>query len=73
MNKEELELCREVLKIFDKGTFTQSGPELVQMAMKFMSFAKMIQRKEAELIAPIVQTESVIAPIEDKPILKRKR
>jgi hypothetical protein len=49
MKKEEIELCKHVIKILDRANFSLPAPEMVQMSMKLMDFAKMIQTREAEL------------------------
>jgi hypothetical protein len=49
MNKAQLDLCREVLALFNKATFTVTGVELLQNAQKLSIFAKMITDEEGKL------------------------
>jgi hypothetical protein len=64
MKKEQIDLCKEILKVFDKATFNLSGPEMVQLSMKFMSFGKMLKDAETEI-------NKVLAPVNDQPIISK--
>lgn len=72
MKKEQIELCREVVKILDKASFTFSGPEMVQVSIKLMNFGKMIQDAEKLLNAPLVPVPTVEEPI-TPPVTTRRR
>jgi hypothetical protein len=49
MNKEQLDLCREIISLFNKASFTVSGIELVQFASKISLFSKMVVEQEKKL------------------------
>lgn len=59
MNKEQLDLCREIISIFNKASFSVSGPELVQVASKISLFSKMIVEQEKKLNMPIKPVEDI--------------
>lgn len=49
MNKEQLDLCREIISLFNKANFTVTGVELVQFASKISLFSKMVIEQEKKL------------------------
>jgi len=55
MNKAQLDLCREVVKLFNKASFQVTGLEMLQNANVLSMFSKMIidQEKMIDEYKPI--------------------
>jgi hypothetical protein len=71
MTKAQLDLCREVVSMFNKATFNVSGVELLQYAQKVSMFAQMITSEEAKLNSPPVIAENTA--LLNKPEIKAER
>lgn len=63
MKKEQIDLCREIVKIFDKANFTYSGSEMIQASIRMINFGKMIQEAEKLLNAPLAPIAEPIEPL----------
>lgn len=57
MTKVELELCRKIVSMFNKASFTVSGYEMVTYSNDLSAFGRMIMEKEKALTMPIVPVE----------------
>lgn len=53
MDKTQLDLCLEVLRMFNKSKFDVTGIELVQFARTLESFGKLIKDGNEKLANPI--------------------
>lgn len=49
MTKEQLEACREIIKILNRASFEVTGPELVDFSNKLKAFAKVLVEVELSL------------------------
>ena len=49
MTKEQIEACKEIIKVLNRASFTVTGPELVDFSNKIRVFAKMIVDAENDL------------------------
>lgn len=49
MTKEQIEACKEIIKVLNRATFTVTGPELVDFSNKLKAFAKVIVDAENDL------------------------
>ena len=59
MTKQDLELCKDIIKCMDKANFNLPAPEMVQISLKIMNFGRMIATMEAELNKPIMTPSPV--------------
>lgn len=72
MKKEDVELCREIIKVFDKANFSLPAPEMVELSIKIMNFAKMVQRMEQEVAKPIAPAPVEVANAPKKPRVRKE-
>ena len=49
MTKEQLETCKEIIKVLNRASFTVTGPELIDFSNKLRAFAKVIVELENDL------------------------
>ena len=49
MNEKELELCSDVIKLFDSWQFTGQVPEMLKQTTKLRQFSRMVYEKDMAL------------------------
>ena len=73
MNKTQLDLCREIVGLFNKASFTVVGVELLQHASKITMFAKMITDEEAKNSEDLKKSDTVVPEIKTINAIAKKK